>query len=519
MTSATSSLCTQESTLDFTQDVMFQRQIVGRRRSQPPLKEVNFRKKYVDNDLTFANTAVTESTIRTETLDTAIHTSDRKIGLLNDHALSVATRSSRRTTPTRNSAVRVAEAQLSGVAAPIVRHTRNGCALCAAQSSYEISEVNLERAHETVLSVKPCVSDETGEVIRENVYDITVEHEHEFFANDILVANCLIWAEELAAWRYLQACWEQMRFGLRVGPRPRWCASTTPKPRPLIKKLVKETPHNVVVTRASTRDNPHLQDEVREALHEEYGGTQLGRQELDADLLEEDRDALWTRATLDRYRLIAPPDAAYRARTVVGVDPSGGAGEQGIVVVTKSLPEALAGLISDPHAYAGGANPPVPRPGARSIHHGVVLDDRTCCLPPAGWGRRAVRAAIDWDADELVVERNFGGAMATATLLDACEAEGVDVPVREVVASRGKRVRAEPVSALSERGRWHMAGNFPELEDQCCTWTEESNYSPDRLDAMVWPAWRLKLVSVRTRGVGRLPLREMSETPISNGTA
>lgn len=280
--------------------------------------------------------------------------------------------------------------------------------------------------------------------------------------------RCLIWAEELAAWRYLQACWEQMRFGLRVGPRPRWCASTTPKPRPLIKKLVKETPHNVIVTRASTRDNPHLQDEVREALHEEYGGTQLGRQELDADLLEEDKDALWTREILDRYRLIVPPESSARLRTVVGVDPSGGAGEQGIVVVTKVTPEALVGLITDAHAYPGGPDPPTPRSGARAVHHGVVLDDKTCCLPPAGWGRRAVRAAIDWDADELVVERNFGGAMATATLLDACEAEGVDVPVKEVVASRGKRVRAEPVSALSARGRWHMAGSFPALEDQCC---------------------------------------------------
>jgi phage terminase large subunit-like protein len=140
-----------------------------------------------------------------------------------------------------------------------------------------------------------------------------------------------------------------------------------------------------------------------------------------------------------------------------------------------------------------------------------VLDDRTCCLPPAGWGRRAVRAAVDWDAAELVVEVNFGGDMAVATLLDACDAEGVALPVRVVRASRGKRVRAEPVSALSARGRWHLAGAFPELEDQLCTWTPESGFSPDRLDAMVWPAWHLRLVGTSSRGTGHLATALASE--------
>lgn len=314
--------------------------------------------------------------------------------------------------------------------------------------------------------------------------------------------RCLAWLEELAAWRYLQACWEQMRFGLRVGPRPHWVASTTPKPRPLIKKLVKETPPGVVVTRATTDDNPHLLATIREALFDEYGGAQVGRQELYADLLEEDRDALWRRDSLDRYRLVAAPD--HRVRTVVGVDPSGGAGEQGILVVAKVAPESLDDLLQRADAYPGGPRPPRPRPGGRPIFHGVVLDDRTCCLSPHGWGRRAVQAAIDWDASEIVVERNFGGAMASSTILDACDGLGVTIPVKEVVASRGKRVRAEPVSALSERGRWHMAGNFAELEDQLCTWTPESDYSPDRLDAMVWPAWHMRLVSTSSRGSGHL---------------
>lgn len=324
--------------------------------------------------------------------------------------------------------------------------------------------------------------------------------------------RCLAWLEELAAWRYLQACWEQMRFGLRVGPRPHWIASTTPKPRPLIKKLVKQTPANVVVTSASTRDNPHLHDDVREALFDEYGGQQLGRQELDAELLEEDKNALWTRSVLDDHRVDVAPDLA---RIVIGVDPSGGAGEQGIVVVGKGrVDRNLDGQTIPTETITGFA---AARQAAEFDWHGFVLDDRTCCLPPSGWGRRAVRAALDWQADEIVVERNFGGDMAASTIQDALDAEGALIPVKMVTASRGKRVRAEPVSAFSARGRWHMVGRFPELEDQLCTWTPESDYSPDRLDAMVWTAWRLGLVSTRGRGMGHVAFSELASTPITDG--
>lgn len=349
------------------------------------------------------------------------------------------------------------------------------------------------------------------------VYDLLVAHDHEFYANDIIVSNCFSWLEELAAWRYLQACWEQLRFGLRVGPRPHWVASTTPKPRPLIKKLAKDTPENVVITRATTNDNPHLQPDVRRELEEDYGGTQLGRQELDAEILDEDKNALWTRDTLDRFRVGAAPDLA---RVVVGVDPSGGAGEQGIVVVGKgrverrlSDSELLAGVHphADPVAAVGFA---AARERAETDWHGFVLADQTVCLPPAGWSRRAVRAAVEWQADELVVERNFGGDMAVSTLQDALDAEDVVLPVKTVTASRGKHVRAQPVSALSARGRWHMVGTFPELEDQLATWTPESDYSPDRLDAMVWCAWRLGLVSTRSRGRGSLPFAELVEAQL-----
>jgi phage terminase large subunit-like protein len=294
--------------------------------------------------------------------------------------------------------------------------------------------------------------------------------------------TCLVWAEELAAWRYLDACWQQMRFGLRSGGRPHWIGSTTPKPRPLIKRLAKDTPHNVVITRATTDDNPHLESHVREALYEEYGGLQIGRQELHAEILEEDANALWRRAKLDEHRV---HDAPELRKISVGVDPSGGAGEQGIVVVGK----AITTYIDDGKL--------------RTRLDGYVLDDRTVSDSPAAWGRAAVRAAVDWEADDIVVETNFGGDMATATVAGAAEAMGISIPVRTVRASRGKRARAEPVAALSERGYWHHVGTFEQLEDQMVTWTEDLGFSPDRIDAAVWPAWHQRLVSARLRGEGK----------------
>jgi phage terminase large subunit-like protein len=289
--------------------------------------------------------------------------------------------------------------------------------------------------------------------------------------------TCAVWAEELAAWRYMQDAFDQMRFGLRVGERPRWIASTTPKPRPLIKKLMKGEVRGVVITHATMYNNPHLPEHIKDALEESYAGTSLGSQELYGKLVEQDSNALWTRDSLERTRLdVAPPLRMIE----VGVDPSGGAGEQGIVVV-------------------GRADEVVER---RTLKHGYVLHDATVTMKPEGWARTAVNTAVDWEADRIVVETNFGGDQAVALLVNAADQLGVAIPIRTVHASRGKRPRAEPVSAMAVQDRWHFVGRFDELEDQCCTWTVDSNWSPDRIDAMVWPAWSMKLVSTTFRSVG-----------------
>lgn len=262
--------------------------------------------------------------------------------------------------------------------------------------------------------------------------------------------RCFAWCEELAAWRQLEECWDHLQFGLRLGPHPRAVASTTPKPRKLLRSMLSDP--KVAVTRATTHDNPHLAAMVRDRLERRYAGTRLGRQELGGELLEDVEGALWTYAMIEDRR--AAPDLT---RVVVGVDPSGGANEQGIVV---------AGLGVDGRGY--------------------VLADRSCALSPAGWGARAVQAYIDLAADKIVAERNFGGDMVLATVQTAAKSMGVSVSVKMVTASRGKAARAEPISALYEQGRVSHVEPFTELEDQMCTWTPESGTSPDRLDALVW---------------------------------
>jgi phage terminase large subunit-like protein len=300
--------------------------------------------------------------------------------------------------------------------------------------------------------------------------------------------RCLAWLEEMAAWRYLDAAWAQMRFGLRSGRRPHWVASTTPKPRPLIKKIASGGYRNVTKTTASMYDNPHIQPELKQALEEEYAHTDLGRQELYAEILDEDSMALWSRAVLQESRVQVGALPEKMLRVTVGVDPSGGAGEQGIVVVGKSMLE---------YEREGGRK--------STLAHGYVLGDRTVHLKPEGWGRAAVKAAQEFDADDIAVEVNYGGEMAVSTIRAAADQMGVHIPIKIVRATRGKAVRAQPVSALSAQNRWHIVGNMPELEDQLCTWYPELDWSPDRLDAMVWPAWHnriVKLTATTTIGSG-----------------
>jgi len=272
------------------------------------------------------------------------------------------------------------------------------------------------------------------------------------------------WADELGKWRYAQETWDMLQFGLRLGPRPRQVVTTTPRPIPLIRALMVDP--SVKLTRAGTAANArNLAPSFLAQVSARYGGTALGRQELDGELIEDRADALWKREAIEAARVAAAPALL---RIVVAVDPPASAGRRA----------SACGIIAA-GIDAGGM--------------GYVLADETVSgAEPEAWAARAVALYRALKADALVAEVNQGGDMVAAVvrLVDPT------VPVTAVVATRGKHARAEPVSALYRQGRVRHAGAYPALEDEMCDFSPaglSGGRSPDRLDALVWALTHLVL--------------------------
>jgi phage terminase large subunit-like protein len=288
------------------------------------------------------------------------------------------------------------------------------------------------------------------------------------------------WVDELAKFRYMQETWDQLQFGLRLGIHPKVLVTTTPRPLPLIKKLIADK--DTVVVRGATLDNKaNLASNTVKQLYERYGGTRLGRQELEGEILTDIPGALWNRDSIDLTRIHDVPEDLERV--IVAVDPAvsneEGSDEHGIVVV---------GMARDKDGYA----------------RGYILEDGTLRGSPEDWAKRAVSLYRSWSADKIVAEKNQGGQMVESTI----KAVDRSVPVKLVHASRGKVVRAEPISALYEQGRVHHVGRFDQLEDQMCLFSVDnirniSNGSPDRVDALVWG-----LTEIFDKLVGRRIVKE-----------
>lgn len=287
-----------------------------------------------------------------------------------------------------------------------------------------------------------------------------------------------LWADEAAAWRYAES-WDQAMFGLRLGSNPQAVVTTTPKPVPLIKELLADK--GTKVTRGSTYDNrQNLAPKFYGKIITKYEGTRLGRQELNAEVLTDNPRALWGRDTIDRDRVNAAPKLM---RVVVGLDPNvknrdlselkkGGADmtdEAGIVVCAQG--EAPAGWVPP--------NPNIPR----DVSHFYVIGDHSLDAGPNEWGRAAVKAYGEHKADRIIGEVNNGGDMVEMTI----RAVDNNVSYKSVTASRGKAIRAEPISALYEQGRVHHVGSFAQLEDEMCDFDPvTTTKSPNRMDALVW---------------------------------
>ena len=274
------------------------------------------------------------------------------------------------------------------------------------------------------------------------------------------------WADELAAWQYMEETWDMLMFGLRLGD-PRGIITTTPRPLKLIKEL--KSADNVVLTTGSTYDNrDNLSKTFFNTILKKYEGTTLGEQELNARILEDNPNALWKMGNIEGTRLRDAYLGTFK-RVVVAIDPNASDNEN-----SDEIGIIVAGIDHNEEGY--------------------VLADLSMSGSPQEWTKKAVEAYYDYKADRIVAETNQGGNMIEALIRTVDK----NVSYRGVHATKGKYVRAEPVSALYEQKRVHHVGNFAKLEDELCDWVP-GGASPNRLDALVWALTDLMLEDSENR--------------------
>ncbi len=274
------------------------------------------------------------------------------------------------------------------------------------------------------------------------------------------------WCDEIGKWPHAEEAWDMLQFGLRLGDRPRQLATTTPRATGLIRRLVAD--RHTQVVRMTTQDNyRYLAPTFFDAVVARYQGTALGRQELDGELIEDRVDALWQRS------MFRSADGTVDGRLVLAVDPP----------VTGTARSDACGIVV------------VGRQGEGA----VVLEDATLKgIKPDIWARRAIAAYRAHEADCIVVEVNQGGDLVLQVLAQV----DASVPVRQVRASRGKWLRAEPAAALYARGLVSHVPGLTALEDELCAFGPDGKadgHSPDRVDALVWALTELVLNEVRPR--------------------
>jgi len=262
-----------------------------------------------------------------------------------------------------------------------------------------------------------------------------------------------LWGDELAAWKYDRETWDMAQMALRLGDHPQAIITTTPRPTKLIRELVK-APHTIV-TRGTTYENRgNLAETWFQTIIKKYEGTRIGRQELNAEILEDVEGALWTRKMIEDSHVNNHPDFK---RVVVAIDPA----------VTANKDSDETGIL------VGGL-------GIDDV--GYVLNDASGIFTPNDWAGRAIHNYYKYNADRIIAEVNNGGDLVEVNIRIVDKS----VSYRAVHATRGKIIRAEPVAALYEQGRIKHVGTFSKLEDELTTWDGMGSFSPGRLDALVW---------------------------------
>lgn len=293
------------------------------------------------------------------------------------------------------------------------------------------------------------------------------------------------WCDELAAWSFkpddvgLHA-WSNVQLATRLGDTPQIMFTTTPKNVPDIVPLLKGKVRDTIITRGSIYDNAgNLAQEYLDFVTGLYGGTRLGRQELEGLLIDRSEGALWTMEMLDAARMGSAPPLPLR---VVAVDPS-----------VAERPRDECGIV-----VLGATNE-----SELNKRHAWLLEDATVHGSPSVWAQAVVDTARRWRAP-VVAEGNQGHELVRMVI------NNIDprVPVFLVNAQRNKHTRAEAVVGAYEQHRVHHVGRFAELESQLVTWVPEDSKSPDRLDALVWGLTALLVKP--PLGLGAGPIRAKS---------
>jgi len=304
----------------------------------------------------------------------------------------------------------------------------------------------------------------------------------------------MAWVEELAqVVKAASDALDMLRFGLRLGKHPRLVASTTPLPLVVIKDMLADP--RCAKSRGTTDDNAaNLPAVTLRKLHSKYDGTRLGRQELGGDLLDDMPGALWKRAWLDGNRIGIDHSAQWGDTNPETIERT----TEECRGVAKAIVAGLALLGITLHSIVVGVDPAVTSTedadesgiivtGRAGDGRFYVLADYTIRDTPDMVVAKVIQAYDDWDANAVIVEVNNGGEWIPSSIRSARkQANGSTMTIESIRAKKGKRVRAEPVSAVYEQGNVSHVGEHKHLEDQLCVWTTDQKESPDRLDAVVY---------------------------------
>lgn len=263
----------------------------------------------------------------------------------------------------------------------------------------------------------------------------------------------LVWIDELAKFRNDQETFDHALLALRIGKNPKMIITTTPKPTNLIKSIIKRD--DTVVTKGSTYENiKNLAPEFIKQIKTKLEGTDLGRQEIHAEILSDKTVNLWSQTILENARNCIPPP--YYEKIIISIDPAitskNSSDETGIIV---------AGQSSDGTIF--------------------IIDDHSTKEPADFWTDQVIALYYKYSATNIVVETNAGGDLIEQLI----HIKDKNINIVPVFALKSKTIRAEPIVLLYQKNIVKHLAKFEKLEHQMITYTPDKK-SPDRMDALVW---------------------------------